>query len=67
MKGTKNTGQYCHSCGHELTSWDLRCSKALAYKSPICERCIAKEYDKNIDDLRNILEHHFGMTPCMGL
>jgi predicted amidophosphoribosyltransferase len=67
MKGNKHTGQFCHSCDNELTSWDIRCSKALAYKNPICEKCIAKEYDKDIEELRAILEDHFGMRPCQGL
>jgi len=67
MKAEKHTGTYCHSCGEELTSWDKRCSKALAYKNPCCEKCIAKEYDKTVDELRDTLEGHFGMKPCMGL
>ena len=49
MKGEKHTGKRCHSCGEELTSWDLRCSKALAYKNPNCESCIAKEYDITVE------------------
>lgn len=65
--GTRHTGQYCNACGQELTSWDLRCSKALGYKQPVCETCIAKEYDKTVEELRNTLEGHFGMKPCMGL
>lgn len=67
MKGEKHTGKHCHSCGKELTSWDARCSKALAYKNPVCETCIAKEYDKTVDELRGTLEDYFGMRPCMGL
>lgn len=67
MKGTKHTGEDCHSCGQELTSWDIRCSKALAYKKPVCEACIAKEYDKDVDELRDTMEDFFGMRPCMGL
>lgn len=66
MKGTKHTGQFCY-CGNELTSWDIRCSKALAYKKAVCESCIAKEYDKEIDELRAIFEDHFGMRPCQGI
>lgn len=66
MKGTKHTGQYCR-CGHELTSWDLRCSKALAYKSPHCEGCISKEYDVTVDELRGKLEDYFGERPCQGI
>jgi len=67
VKAEKNTSQYCHSCGQELTSWDIRCSKALVYKKPICEKCIAKEYDKTLDELRDTFEEYFGMRPCMGL
>lgn len=67
MKGEKHTGKHCHSCGHELTSWDLRCSKALAYKNPVCECCVAKEYDKTVDELRDTLEDYFGLRPCMGI
>jgi len=66
MKGIKHTGKFCH-CGRELSSWDLRCSKATAYKTPVCEACIAKEYDKTIDELRSIFEDFFGMRPCQGL
>lgn len=67
MKGVKHTGKYCNCCDQELTSWDLRCSKALAYKSPVCEVCIAKEYEITVDELRDKLEGFFGMRPCMGL
>jgi len=67
VKGNKHTGKYCNACDKELTSWDLRCSKALGYKKPICEKCMAKEYDKTIDELRDTLEDYFGMRPCMGL
>ena len=35
MKGTKHTGKYCNICGHELTSWDLRCSKAYFSSSQL--------------------------------
>lgn len=67
MKGEKHTGKHCHGCGQELTSWDIRCSKALAYKNPHCESCIAKEYDKTVDELRDTLKDFFGMRPCMGV
>lgn len=67
MKGVKHTGKYCNCCGSGLTSWDLRCSKALGYKNPVCEKCIAKEYGVETEELRDTLESHFGMRPCMGL
>jgi len=58
---------YCHICGSQLNSWDARCSKALAYKNPVCESCMAKEYDKDVEELRSSLEDWFGMRPCMGI
>jgi predicted amidophosphoribosyltransferase len=59
--------EYCNQCGAQLNSWDKRCSKALAYKMPCCEKCIAKEYDITADELRGKLEEVFGMRPCMGI
>lgn len=67
MKGTKHTGQHCNSCDTELTSWDLRCSKALSYKYPICEQCMGKEYGKTPAEMRDTFEIYFGMRPCQGL
>jgi hypothetical protein len=57
----------CHVCGIQLTSWDARCSKALAYKHKTCERCIASEYGKEPGELREQLEAVFGLRPCMGI
>jgi len=57
----------CNICGTQLNSWDARLSKTLAYKSPICEHCIAKEYDMDIDALRNKMENFFGIRPCVGI
>ncbi len=67
MKGTKHTGKYCNICKNELTSWDLRLSKSLAYKNPVCEACIAKEYGLTADELRDKMEDYFGLRPCQGL
>lgn len=55
------------SCGKQLNSWDKRCSKALAYKQPACEACIAAEYCITIDQFRDQLEDFFGMRPCAGI
>ncbi len=57
----------CHVCGEQLNSWDARCSKALGYKHKMCERCIAKEYDRTVDDVRQIMMDWFGEMPCLGL
>ncbi len=67
LQKVKWVDEYCHSCGEQLNSWDKRCSKALAYKNSVCEKCIAKEYDIEVDSLRSKLEYVFGMRPCMGL
>ena len=59
--------QYCNSCGEQLNSWDVRLSKTLAYRYPCCEKCIAKEYDKTAEELRDQMENFFGMRPCQGI
>lgn len=57
----------CNICGERLNSWDARLSKTLAYKIPVCEKCIAKEYDMDVNALRNRMEDFFGMRPCQGI
>lgn len=57
----------CNICGERLNSLDARLSKTLAYKIPVCERCIAKEYDMDVNALRDRMEDFFGMRPCQGI
>ena len=57
----------CNLCEKRLNSWDARLSKTLAYKIPVCEQCIAKEYDMEVEALRKRMEDFFGMRPCQGL
>lgn len=57
----------CHVCGHELNSWDIKVSHALGYKTETCEKCVAKEYERSVDEVRSIMEEHFGMVPCQGI
>lgn len=57
----------CNICDKELNSWDKRLSKTLAYKLPVCESCIAKEYDMDQEELRSRMEDIFGMRPCVGI
>lgn len=57
----------CNSCGGQINSWDKRLSKTLAYKSPVCEACIAKEYGMEIPALRGRMEEYFGERPCQGI
>jgi len=59
--------EYCNVCGRQLNSWDAKCSKSLAYKNKTCESCIAKEYGLSADEVREHLEHFFGLRPCMGV
>jgi predicted ATP-dependent serine protease len=59
--------QHCHICGHQLNSWDGRCSKALKFKNASCEGCISKAYDMRVKDFRPMMENYFGMRPCMGI
>lgn len=65
--GAKWTEQYCNICGGQLNTWDLRLSKTLAYKIPVCEECISKEYDMDVDAFRERMEDFFGMRPCVGI
>lgn len=57
----------CNVCAGEVNSWDKRCSRALGYKSIVCESCIAKEYDVTVQELRGTLQEHFGLIPCPGI
>ena len=57
----------CNICSKKLNTWDEKCSKTLAYKNPVCEKCIAKEYDITTDELRDKLDNFFGVRPCMGI
>ena len=67
MKNTKKEEMSCNCCGNELNSWDKRLSRTLAYKYPVCESCIAKEYDMERVELRKRMEDFFGMRPCVGI
>ena len=57
----------CNVCTGEVNSWDKRCSRALGYKQIVCEKCIAKEYDLTVTELRRTMEEHFGLIPCPGI
>lgn len=57
--------KYCNICNQQLNSWDARLSKTLAYKYPLCEKCIAEEYDMDINSLRERMEGYFNIRPCV--
>lgn len=57
----------CNVCNGKLNSWDIRLSKTLAYDTPVCEGCIANEYDMPVDSLRSRMEDFFGIRPCQGI
>ncbi|WP_313413168.1 hypothetical protein [Sedimentibacter sp.] len=67
MKKSNLIDKHCNICGKQLNTWDDKCSKTLAYKTSVCEKCIAKEYDISTDELRDKLENFFGVRPCMGI
>ena len=57
----------CHLCNAKLNTWDMKLSKVLAYKIPVCEKCIANEYDMDVDVLRDRMEGYFDIRPCIGI
>lgn len=67
MAKVKLLDEECNICSEQLNSWDARLSKTLAYKIPVCEKCIAKEYDMDVDALRTRMEDFYGMRPCQGI
>lgn len=67
MKKVEWLDETCNNCDQQINSWDKRISKILAYKYPCCEACIAREYDMDIEALRNRMEHYLGIRPCLGL
>ena len=67
MARLKWLDEYCNKCGNQINSWDARLSKALAYRFPCCEACIAVEYDMTADELRDRMEDYFGIRPCLGI
>ena len=44
----------CVVCGGKVNSWDRRVWSALMFRSPHCEKCIAKEYGETVEDLRRM-------------
>ena len=67
MKKLEWLDETCNNCDTRINSWDKRISKVLAYKYPCCESCIAKEYDMDIEALRDRMERYLGIRPCLGI
>lgn len=67
MSSVKWLDETCNVCNNRLNSWDVRLSKTLAYKIPVCEKCIAEEYDMDVDALRARMEDFYDMRPCQGI
>ena len=57
----------CPVCGGDVNSWDKRCSRALGYRQIVCEGCISEEYQVTVENLRYVMENHFGLVPCPGI
>lgn len=67
MGRPRKVDEQCNICVKGLNTWDVRLSKALAYKIPVCESCIAKEYDMDVKALRDRMESYFDIRPCVGI
>ena len=67
MAKLKWLDSYCNKGGNQISSWDARLSKALAYKYLCCESCIAVGYGMTAEGLRDRMEDYFGIRPCMGI
>lgn len=67
MAKVKWLDKKCNVCDQQLNSWDAKLSKTLMYQNSVCEKCIANEYDMDVDVLRSYFEEVFGMKPCAGL
>ena len=67
MQKVKWLDEDCHICSQRLNSWDARISKTLLYKNKTCEKCIADEYDMDVEALRTRMEDYFDIRPCQGL
>ena len=67
MAKVKWLDEDCHICEQRLNSWDARISKTLLYRNKTCEKCIAKEYDMDVEALRTRMEDYFDIRPCQGL
>lgn len=61
------TDKKCNVCRAQLNSWNVKISKALMYKYEVCEKCVAQEYDMNVERLRSYFEEVFDMRPCAGI
>lgn len=57
----------CPVCGGDVNSWDKRCRRALGYRQIVCEGCISEEYQVTVENLRYVMENHFGLVPCPGI
>lgn len=67
MEQLKWLDEECNVCQKQLNSWDAKLSKALMYKHRVCEKCIANEYDMDVDKLRETMQELFGLLPCQGI
>ena len=57
---------YCGQCKRRQTKWDIRCCRALG-KPWTCENCLAKQFDKTVDEFNEFMNAHFNMYVCLGM
>lgn len=58
--------EYCHKCGEQMNSWDMRLTKTFKVKNT-CEKCFCDIYDMDQERFRSSMEDFFGMRPCQGI
>jgi hypothetical protein len=66
MEKVKWLDEYCHRCGEQMNSWDMRLTKTFKVRNT-CESCFCRIYDMERDDFRTSMENFFDMRPCQGI
>ena len=62
----KKIEAYCHKCGTQMNTWDMRLTKAFKTRNT-CEECFCDIYDMDKDAFRDRMENYFDMRPCKGI
>ena len=57
----------CPVCGVDVNSWDKRFCRLLGYLQIVCEGCISVVYLVTVENLRYLMDIHFGLVPCPGI
>lgn len=63
IKMAQWSNKYCKLCGRRMNKWDERCSFAMR-EPPTCEKCLAKKFDKTIEELNQFLDEWYHIREC---